>query len=895
MGEGRRVAQDTYSARSTLEVHGKRYRMCSLPQAERNGLKNISRLPRSLKVLLENNLRHEGEGIVTQVTLDAFSRWGESRTAEVAFYPARVMMPDSSGIPVLCDLAAMRDRMVAAGRPPELVNPVRPVDLVMDHSVVTTHAGSPDSAALNIAEEYRMNGERYTVAKWAQRAFDNLRVIPPGQGICHQINLEYLARVVWAEPGTDGMMDAFPDTLVGGDSHTTMINGLGVLGWGVGGIEAMAALLGEPVSIQLPEVVGVRLSGTLQPGVTATDLVLVLTGKLRELGVTQKFVEFFGPALPSLPVATRATIANMCPEYGASCGFFPVDRATLDYLAATNRQHLVPLVEAYTRHQGLWLGDEELDFTTILDVDLSEIGPTVAGPDLPHHSIGLGKVARTARAAIEATVEANDMSAPDAMRAGDIAIAAITSCTNTSNPDVMLAAGLLAKKAVERGLSVRPFVKTSLSPGSRVVADYLGRTGLMAPLERLGFTIAGFGCMTCGGASGPLIPKAAAAAQAGIPLTAILSGNRNFTGRVHPQVANSYLASPPLVVAYALAGTMLIDLESEPVGTDPEGRPVLLDEIWPSPEEIAALLPQTLMPENFASRYATVESGDALWRDVPSSDLPVFLWDENSQLIRKPPFLQTAVPLCERRDVRQAAILALFGDFVTTDHISPAGQIPADSNAAVYLRANGVEPSELGNYMQRRCNPDVMARGTFNNPRIRNLMLPQARGGWTLFQPTGERMWIYDAAERYRREGRPVVVFAGQGYGAGSSRDWAAKGPHLLGVEAVLAEGFERIHRSNLVGMGIVPLQIKEGAMRRLALTGAETVSIPGLWADISPGRAVTVEVTWPDGRTERLQARLRIDTEREAEWLAAGGVMPHVLANFTKSRAGFDVKETIE
>lgn len=890
------MPNDSFNARANLAVAGRSYRIASLPHAEANGLAGISRLPRSLKVLLESNLRHEGAGMVTPDTLRAFSDWliEKRNPVEVAFYPARVMLPDSSGIPVLCDLAAMRDRMVAIGRPAMAVNPVRPVDLVMDHSVVAHHAGRPDAATLNIAEEYRTNVERYAVAKWAQRAFANLRVIPPGQGICHQINLEFLARVVWSEPGPDGTMLAFPDSLVGGDSHTTMVNALGVLGWGVGGIEATSALLGEPVGIQLPEVVGVRLQGELAPGVTATDLVLALTQKLREVGVTQKFVEFFGPAVSNLPVPTRATVANMCPEYGASCGFFGIDQATLDYLTATNRGDSVPLVEAYARHQGLWLDDVEPVFSRVLDMDLSTIVSTVAGPDLPHRAVDLPRVAATARRAIEQMERAPVADAK--MAAGDLAIAAITSCTNTSNPEVMLAAGLLARKAVARGLRVRSSIKTSLSPGSRVVADYLECTGLMPPLEQLGFAVAGFGCMTCGGASGSLYRDAEVAAQAGVPLTAVLSGNRNFTGRVHPQVTHAYLASPPLVIAYALAGSMLVDLSRDPLGTDAAGCPVYLKEIWPSVDEVAALLPEAFQRESFATRYAHAETGDEMWREIEAPQSPTFPWDESSQLIQKPPFLDSAIPLDERKPLARAAILAMFGDFLTTDHISPAGQISAMSNVATHLREQGVRDAEFGSYMQRRCNPGVMARGTFNNPRIRNLMLQDVSGGMTCHQPTGEPMWIYDAAQRYRDQKRPMVVFAGKGYGAGSSRDWAAKGPHLLGVEAVFAESFERIHRSNLIGMGIAPLEMAEGTMASLGLTGEEAVSLPDIWRAISPGRTLTAYIESPDGRTIELPVRLRIDTESEVKWFLAGGVMPYVLARFCQRQAEIDdIKEAVE
>ena len=873
-----------------LAVGRDSYRIVSLPKAEADGLTGVAALPRCLKVLLESNLRHLGQGMVSGQTLSVFTDWLKNGRAseEIAFYPARVMMPDSSGIPVLCDLAAMRDAMQEQGRDPGLVNPVRPVDLIMDHSVQAIHAGRSDAARLNVIEEYRQNEERYAVAKWAQKAFANLRVVPPGQGICHQINLEYLARVVWTEPGPDGMV-AFPDSLVGGDSHTTMINALAVLGWGVGGIEAMSALLGEPVGIQLPEVVGVRLVGALAPGVTATDLVLTLTQRLRALGVTQKFVEFSGPSVAGLPVPTRATIANMCPEYGASCAFFGVDERTLQYLKDTDRADQVALVEAYARHQGLWMDDTRLTYTEVMEVDLSSVTASVAGPDLPHRLVSLPDAAGVARDTLGSGAEGRS----GEMRGGDLAIAAITSCTNTSNPEVMLTAGLLARNAVARGLKVGPGVKTSLSPGSRVVVDYLRTTGLMEPLKELGFAVTGFGCMTCGGGSGDLNPVASEAAAAGVPLTAILSGNRNFTGRVHPQVANAYLASPPLVVAFALAGTMLTDVSQDPIGTDRDGRPVMLSDIWPDMGEVAAMMPAAFDRKNFARRYGDVEDGGDLWEAIEAGSAPTFDWNPDSQLIQKPPFLQTARPLSVRPPVTDAAILAVFGDFLTTDHISPGGYITSGTNVAEYLAGKGIVRGDLGTFVQRRCNPDVMVRGTFNNTRIENLMLPGTQGGKTLHQPDGTQMWIEEAAARYRSEGRAMVVVAGKGYGAGSSRDWAAKGPHLLGVDAVLAEGFERIHRSNLVGMGIAPLQMAEGTREALALTGAETVDLPGLENGVAIGAQLVARITYSDGSVREVPVTLRIDTESEMAWFRAGGLMPHVLRRFAGAVPRNSLEET--
>ncbi|UCE31883.1 MAG: aconitate hydratase AcnA, partial [Burkholderiales bacterium] len=769
------------------------------------------------------------------------------------------------------------------------VNPVRPFDLVMDHSVTTEFAGRPDALRLNMEHEFADNTERYSVAKWAQGAFSNLRVLPPGQGICHQINLEHLSRVIWSEEDAQGELVAFPDSLVGGDSHTPMVNGLSVLGWGVGGIEAASALLGEPIAMALPDVVGCRLVGALREGATATDLVLAVTRRLREHGVVQKFVEFHGPALEGLRLPDRATLANMCPEYGASLGFFPIDRQTLDYLALTGRESHVPLVEAYARAQGLWRDDEAPRvYTEVLEFDLGSVEPSVAGPRLPQQGMPLG---RAASSAAEAIRELKGDAPPATVRAGaevrdgDLAIAAITSCTNTSNPSVMLAAGLLARRARERGLRARPWVKTSLSPGSRVVADNLAEAGLMEALEALGFHVTGYGCMTCGGLSGPLTEAAMRAVeQDGAVLAAVLSSNRNFEGRVHPRVKFAYLASPPLVVAYAIAGSTLVDLTRDPLGHDPDGQPVYLRDVWPSDAEIAQAERAHLHRALFQARYARTTEGGPLWDGIDAPAGAIFPWDDGSSYIRRPPFLGTARSHPELTDIVGAAILGIFGDNLTTDHISPAGYITEDSLAGQYLYGQGVARGTLGSFMQRRVNHDVMLPGAFNSTRIVNEMTPERVGGWTRLWPSGDETSIFEAAARYRESKRPMVVVAGAEYGTGSSRDWAAKGTHLLGVEAVIAESFERIHRSNLVGMGVLPLQFVDGSTRNtLGLNGSETVDVIGLSGGLAPRMRLALRIRRAGGQTVETPVLCRLDTARELAWYRAGGVMPYVLEKFMR------------
>ncbi|MCP5155971.1 MAG: aconitate hydratase AcnA [Ectothiorhodospiraceae bacterium] len=874
---------DSLGTRTTLEAGGERYQMFSLERARAAGLDGVERLPYCLKVLLENNLRNEDGRSVGVETLRAFAEWAAagSNRRDVSYFPARVMMPDSSGIPLLADLAAMRDHVVAQGLSADRLNPVRPFDLVLDHSVTAQFAGTSDAMRRNMELEYARNAERYRMARWAQKAMRNLRVLPPGQGICHQINLEHLSRVVWSEDDAELGRVAFPDTLVGGDSHTPMVNGLGVIGWGVGGIEAASALLGEPVSIVLPDVVGCRLVGTRRPGVTTTDLVLEVTRRLREHGVVQKFVEFTGPAVSSMSLPDRATLANMAPEYGATIGFFPVDEETLRFLRLTARESLVPLVEAYCKAQGLWRDEAASPvYTETLEIDVGEVETSVAGPSRPQQRVHLDQAGVSARAAVRGLKPDADLESEARPRDGDIAIASITSCTNTSNPSVMLAAGLLARNAVRRGLRAKPWVKTSLSPGSRIVADYLDRSGLTQSLDALGFQVVGYGCMTCGSGGGPLSAAVEAALDArGVIVSGVLSSNRNFEGRLHPRIRMTYLASPPLVVAYAIAGSVTADLRRDPLGHDPDGTPVYLADIWPSDEEIRAVEQANLDAEMFRARYAHTDEGGPLWDALPTLESPTYPWDAASTYLCRPPFLDTATPHDPPRDIEGAAILAVLGDHVTTDHISPGGTIPVDSEASRYLQAIGVEPRDFSNYVQRRVNHEVMVRGTFDNPRLRNLVVEARTGAWTRYWPGGEEMTMHEAAERYRADGRAVVVFAGREYGTGSSRDWAAKGTHLLGVSAVIAESFERIHRSNLVGMGVLPVELAPGVTREsLALRGDERVDVVGIDGVSGPGASLSVRITRGDGTVDSHGALCRLDTPREVEWFLAGGIMPFVL-----------------
>ncbi|WP_349569569.1 aconitate hydratase AcnA [Azotobacter salinestris] len=882
---------DSLNCRRSLDVDGQTYHYFSLPEAAKS-LGDISRLPVSLKVLLENLLRWEDGISVRADDLTALAGWLETRSSEreIAFRPARVLMQDFTGVPAVVDLAAMRDAVARAGADPQRINPLSPVDLVIDHSVMVDRFADPSAFADNVALEMERNGERYAFLRWGQQAFANFRVVPPGTGICHQVNLEYLAQVAWTRE-EDGETLAYPDTLVGTDSHTTMINGLGVLGWGVGGIEAEAAMLGQPVSMLIPEVVGFRLNGQLNEGVTATDLVLTVTQILRKHGVVGRFVEFYGPGLDNLPLADRATIANMAPEYGATCGFFPVDRVTLDYLRLSGRdERRIALVEAYCKVQGLWHDVEapEPAFTTTLALDLGEVRPSLAGPKRPQDRVALEDI-RTQfdllldlggrKAELDKAFPVGDGSC--SLHHGDVVIAAITSCTNTSNPSVLMAAGLLAKKAVERGLKCQPWVKTSLAPGSKVVTDYLAKAGLTPYLDRLGFNLVGYGCTTCIGNSGPLPdPIGQTITDNDLIVSSVLSGNRNFEGRVHPLVKANWLASPPLVVAFALAGTTRIDLTREPLGLDAQGQPVHLRDIWPSNEEIAMAVGQ-IDSEMFRRRYADVFSGDAAWQAIPAGTGDTYQWDARSTYVRNPPFFaDIAQPPAPPRDIENARILALFGDSITTDHISPAGSIKPSSPAGLYLQQLGVQPADFNSYGSRRGNHEVMMRGTFANIRIKNEMLAGEEGGNTLHQPGGEKLSIYDAAMRYQAEGVPLVVIAGKEYGTGSSRDWAAKGTSLLGVKAVIAESFERIHRSNLIGMGVLALQFGAGHTRQsLALDGTERLTIRGMSGNqLKPRQSLTVEVERQDGSRTDFPVLCRIDTANEVEYFKAGGILQYVL-----------------
>ncbi|MFO1185512.1 MAG: aconitate hydratase AcnA [Bauldia sp.] len=885
---------DSFRSRKVLRSGGATYDMFSLAEAEAHGLPGLSRLPFSLRVLLENLLRNEDGRSVSADDIRAIAEWPTTRTSlrEIAFRPARVLMQDFTGVPAVVDLAAMRDAMLALGGDPERINPLVPVDLVIDHSVIVDEFGSPRAFSRNVDLEYQRNGERYRFLRWGQRAFDNFRVVPPGTGICHQVNLEYLAQTVWV--GDDnGRAIAYPDTLVGTDSHTTMVNGMAVLGWGVGGIEAEAAMLGQPVSMLIPEVVGFRVEGRLGEGVTATDLVLTVTEMLRKHGVVGRFVEFYGPGLDAMPVEDRATIANMAPEYGATCGFFPIDQETLRFLKATGRDpERVALVEAYAKESGLFRTAATPDpvFTSSLSLDLGKVESSLAGPKRPQDRVRLGDTkANFASALAKDFGKAGDSAAkrtpiagsPATLGNGDVVIAAITSCTNTSNPSVMIAAGLLARNAVRRGLSVKPFVKTSLAPGSQVVGEYLARSGLQTDLDKLGFNLVGFGCTTCIGNSGPLPDAISAAVTEGdLVVAAVLSGNRNFEGRVNPDVRANYLASPPLVVAYALAGSLLVDLASEPLGADAEGRPVYLREIWPSSAEIAEVMRTSLTSDIFRSKYAGVFEGDRNWQSIEVSGGLTYRWSGASTYIQNPPYFEGISSKVEPvEDIVEGRILGLFLDSITTDHISPAGNIRATSPAGVYLANHQVRPQDFNQYGTRRGNHEVMMRGTFANIRIKNQMVAGVEGGVTVHQPSGERLSIYDAAMRYREERVPLVVMAGKEYGTGSSRDWAAKGTRLLGVRAVVAQSFERIHRSNLIGMGVLPLVFAEGeSWQSLGITGSESITIRGLGEGLRPRQEMAMIVRRADGTSREARVLCRIDTVDELDYFKNGGILPFVL-----------------
>ncbi|MGA7711240.1 MAG: aconitate hydratase AcnA [Rhizomicrobium sp.] len=891
---------DTFKSRRTLKAGGKTYVYFSLAAAEKNGLKGISKLPYSLKVLLENLLRHEDGKTVTAADIRALAKWASTRTSarEIAFRPARVLMQDLTGVPAVVDLAAMRDAMKTLGGNPEKINPLAEVDLVIDHSVMVDNFGLRDSFKKNVAVEYERNMERYAFLRWGQQAFANFRVVPPGTGICHQVNLEFLAQTVWTRKGKDksgkSATYAFPDTLVGTDSHTTMVNGLSVLGWGVGGIEAEAAMLGQPISMLIPEVVGFKLTGKLREGVTATDLVLTVTQMLRKQGVVGKFVEFYGPGLDDMTLEDRATIANMAPEYGATCGFFPIDAETVRYLKNTARKaDRVALVEKYAKAQGLYRTAKSADpvFTVTLALDLFSVEPSLAGPARPQDRVPLSNAAPAFAEALKTVYKKGDdvdrcvpLDGTDqTITHGDIVIAAITSCTNTSNPSVMVGAGLIAKRAVELGLKVKPWVKTSLAPGSQIVTDYLEKAGLDKYLDELGFTLVGYGCTTCIGNSGPLPENVANAITSNdLVAAAVLSGNRNFEGRVHAQVRANYLASPMLVVAYALVGSINVDLTKEPIGTGKNKKPVYLKDLWPSPKEIADTIRKNVTAASFRKRYGNVFDGDANWKKVKVKKGQTYQWDIGSTYVKNPPYFDgMKIDLSPISDVKAARILALFGDSITTDHISPAGSIRATSPAGIYLEEHQIRQQDFNSYGSRRGNHEVMERGTFANIRIRNEMLGGKEGGNTIHFPSGEEMSIFDAAQKYKEAGVPAVVFGGKEYGTGSSRDWAAKGPKLLGVRAVIAESFERIHRSNLVGMGVAPFVFETGKTRKdYALTGQESIDIPGLSGLLRPRMTVEATIHYADGHTAALPLLLRIDTADEVAYFTNGGILPYVLRN---------------
>ena len=886
--------RDSFKTRQTLAVGGRSYEIFSLPAIEGH---DLGRLPFSLKILLENLLRTEDGVNVTRDDVEALLKWDARAVPshEIAFTPARVIMQDFTGVPAIVDLAAMREAMTRLGGNPQEINPLAPAELVIDHSVQVDAYGAADSLSKNNAIDFGRNGERYSFLRWGQTAFSNFKVVPPNTGIVHQVNIEHLARVVFSEDRA-GVPRAYPDTLVGTDSHTTMVNGLGVLGWGVGGIEAEAAMLGQPVTMLIPQVIGFRLKGALPAGATATDLVLTITEMLRKKGVVDKFVEFFGDGLAGLPLADRATIANMSPEFGSTCGIFPIDEETIRYLELTGRDpQQIALVEAYAKAQGLWRtnGMREPDYTDVLELDLASVEPSLAGPKRPQDRVPLRSSRAIFRKHLAAMAEERSKKNPGAtgkgvvksdgrtyeVADGAVLIAAITSCTNTSNPAVLVAAGLLARNAVARGLSAKPWVKTSLAPGSRVVTDYLEAARLLDDLEKIGFYVVGYGCTTCIGNSGPLRPEISEAVKNGDVIAAsVLSGNRNFEGRVHPEVKMNFLASPPLVVAYALAGTMDIDLDTEPLGTGTDGQPVYLRDLWPLPAEVQETIGTSVTSSMFRKGYASVFAGDENWNAISVPEGEVYQWQPDSTYVRNPPYFEgmTMTPGAVA-DIRGARALALLGDSVTTDHISPAGNIAKTSPAAKYLMDEGVQPADFNSYGARRGNHEVMMRGTFANIRLRNLLVPGTEGGVTIHVPSGAQMSIYDAAMKYKAEGTPLVVIAGKEYGTGSSRDWAAKGTMLLGVKAVIAESFERIHRSNLIGMGVLPLQFKDGeSAGSLGLTGQESFEIIGL--NGGAAKMVTVVATPVAGAPIRFEARVRIDTPKEREYYQHGGILQYVL-----------------
>jgi aconitate hydratase len=892
------TGKDTLKTRRTLTVDGTEYDYFSI-EAAKPAIGDVSRLPFSMKVLLENLLRYEDGRTVSVEDVKAVAEWLDARRSdrEIAYRPARVLMQDFTGVPAVADLAAMRKAIDRLGSDPARINPLSPVDLVIDHSVMVDYFGTPKSFDENVEREFERNGERYSFLRWGQTAFDNFRVVPPGTGICHQVNLEYLAQTVWVRDEA-GRHIAYPDTLVGTDSHTTMVNGMAVLGWGVGGIEAEAAMLGQPVSMLIPEVIGFKLSGKLKEGTTATDLVLTVTQMLRKKGVVNKFVEFYGPGISALALADRATIANMAPEYGATCGFFPIDKETIRFLNLTGRDaERIKLVEAYAKAQGMWRDDGTPDpvFTDTLSLDLGDVEPSLAGPRRPQDKVLLSAAAPAFMSELtkfgvpagEETKRVLVEGADYTLGHGDVVVAAITSCTNTSNPSVMLAAGLVARNAVKKGLKVKPWVKTSLAPGSQVVTDYYAKAGLQADLDALGFNLVGYGCTTCIGNTGPL-PEAIgnAITENNLVVGAVLSGNRNFEARIHQDVRANYLASPPLVVAYAIAGSMMIDITKDPLGTGSDGQPVYLRDIWPTNQEVADVVSHSISREMFISRYGNVFQGPKEWQAVKFAEGQTYQWDMGSTYVQEPPFFQTMSPEPSPiSDIQGARLLALLGDSITTDHISPAGNIKKAGPAGIYLTEHQVRPEEFNSYGSRRGNHEVMMRGTFANTRIKNEVAPGTEGGVTRHMPDGEVMPIYDASMKYIAEGTPLIVVAGKEYGTGSSRDWAAKGTKLLGVSAVIAESFERIHRSNLVGMGVLPLQFKDGTDRKtLGLDGTETFDLLGFADNLKPRMDIALTIHRANGKVDVVPLTCRIDTLDEVDYYKNGGILQYVLRNMLKA-----------
>jgi aconitate hydratase len=890
------IGHDTLKTRKTLNVKGRDVAYYSIKEAEKH-IGNVQKLPKSLKVLLENLLRFEDDRTVTTNDVKAVAEWLKTQTSlhEIAYRPARVLMQDFTGVPAVVDLAVMREGIQTLGGKPQDVNPLVPVDLVIDHSVMVDAFGNDSAFKVNVDMEFERNQERYEFLKWGQKAFRNFRVVPPGTGICHQVNLEYLAKTVWTSEDKSGATIAYPDTLVGTDSHTTMVNGMAVLGWGVGGIEAEAAMLGQPVSMVIPEVIGFKLIGKLPEGATATDLVLTVTQMLRKKGVVNKFVEFFGDGIEHLTLEDRATLANMAPEYGATCGFFPIDDETLRYLKFTGRDDAtVDLVEAYAKEQGLWReAGEEIIFTDTLELNLADVQPSLAGPKRPQDRVLLNEAASAFVTQLSQEQNAENPSNPTRVEGtdysidhGDVMIAAITSCTNTSNPFAMIAAGLVARKALAKGLNRKPWVKTSLAPGSQVATEYFKAAGLDKDLDAIGFNLVGYGCTTCIGNSGPLPDPIAKAIDAGqLNVASVLSGNRNFEGRISPQTKSNYLASPPLVVAYAIAGSMKIDISKDSLGNDQDGNPVYLKDIWPSSAEVRDMMAQYLTPEMFRSRYADVFLGPQQWQDIQVPQSEVYQWQEDSTYIRNPPFFDNlSADNKAISNIKDANILAVLGDSITTDHISPAGSIKKDSPAGRYLLAHGVEPVMFNSYGARRGNYEAMVRGTFANIRIKNEMLDGVEGGYTKFVPANEQMSIYDASMKYMAEDKPLVIFGGKEYGTGSSRDWAAKGTYLLGVKAVIAESFERIHRSNLIGMGVIPLEFINGENRQtLQIRGDEIISINGV-DNMKPRQELELVITTADGTTVTTKVLSRIDTLDELEYFKAGGILHYVLKGMAKA-----------